>query len=466
MGRWKVIVNEMLLGEETIVSVEILDEGVSITTDAQTLNFIGDGVTAEEVSLGVVNITISTTPIIQEGEFCPGYAFTRVDGNSIISALDLDLTSLFSSGRRVKIDTDKYGVVDTSTYGTGTTVNLTMEDAATIDIDPSTVCLTSSTTSWVQIASSPFTETINDIATGVIAGTQWWIAVGNGGQVAASNDGGVTFSLLTTTTTKNINCCCYDSTHDTFWAGGDGGVLLSTTDGAIVIEDTTSIPALVAAGGNYDINGIVHGTAEDLVMIQYSYAPTSHITATTIDQGVTWTSKSTSTNVAGNHSLNVEVVSEGITNTTYAVARVASSSTYRTALSTSSWGTGDSASPVSGTPASLGFFWTGASTKVYGTTTGGIAGYSDWTGDDDTSFNQQINDFAYSALLRRMVCVANNGTIGYWEQADKADANAWNVSQNGFSPLTNINAVGRNEVDGVFIAVGGTKICRSTNGIS
>ena len=134
---------------------------------------------------------------IAPGEFCPGYLFTQTTSNSITSVSDIDLTALFSVGRRVRISdsTDKYGVISSSVYGTGTVVTFTMEDSATIVDDPTEICLRSSTTSWVPITADPFEGTrIVEMASGQVGSEYHTVAIGDGGKVFYSTDAGITWT--------------------------------------------------------------------------------------------------------------------------------------------------------------------------------------------------------------------------------------------------------------------------------
>ena len=406
---------------------------------------------------------------IPEGEFCPGYAFTRVDADSITSVLDLDLTSLFSEGRRVRI-TDggvvKYGAIDTRTYSTGTTINFIMEDAATIDANPSEVCLTSSVTSWVPVT-NPFIGAINDLCTGVIGLTRWWFAVGVGGQIAVSRDKGVTWASLAIATAEDLTCCTYDSIHQTFWAGGTGGIVVSTEDCVNITQDTTSIPAF-SSSSNHDIGGISHSAADDSLYLLYRATSTTQRPAYTLNQGASWDTEIVNGGLPPNtNCIKVSQSSFGDTTTRIGIASGSSSSYTIEYYGDSSYSVFDNIGGGNIISASI-FFWDGTGTvRVYGTETGWIEGYIRWTGNDIVSFTSRINSFAYSPLHSRLVCVGDNATVGYWDIGNKTINDSWVPVASGFSPTANINAVVWDENDRVFIAVADNgQICRSTNGTS
>ena len=451
-------------------SLETQDNGVSLSTDTARYNF--QGFTITEVSPD--NFDIGFGVVTASEVYCPGYAsYSQVSGTE----LTVDLVNAVNTyrNRRVRIQDNlgnfDFGVVNAidfnSTQPNDTYMSLTMDGGDSVPANITDVCVVSDTANWSPIAGDPFSgDPINDICTGVIGSTQWWFAVGNNGKVATSNDGGATWTLRSTTTTENLHCCTYDIDNETFWAGGDAGVLVSTTDGVNITEDTTSIPALTA-GGTGDIVGIVYSSIPVIgLMVGYLRTGVTHATAYSTDQGATWLSGDTSISTPeGRRSL--EAVQQSAGTRGAAVYHIRLSNT-TSRIFTSISGTDANGDALGGgnTPSCMGFFFDGSTTaRVYGITNGDIRGQAGWSGDDTVTFLQQHNGMAYSTFHDRLVSVGNNGQIGYWDGADAAVADAWNVVQNGFDPTANINAVDWNETDGVFVAVADNgQICRSSNG--
>jgi WD40 repeat protein len=108
----------------------------------------------------------------------------------------------------------------------------------------------------------------------------------------------------------------------------------------------------------------------------------------------------------------------------------------------------------------------GATEIIVGSDSGEVRGAtSAWSGDDTTNFTGQINGIVYSPTHDRVVAVADNGELGYWDATDKATNNSFNLVSSGFAITTRIMAVDWNATDGIFIAVAKNgQICRSTNG--
>ena len=406
---------------------------------------------------------------IPEGEFCPGYAFTRVDADSITSVLDLDLTSLFSEGRRVRI-TDggvvKYGAIDTRTYSTGTTINFIMEDAATIDANPSEVCLTSSVTSWVPVT-NPFVGAINAIMTGAIGLNQWWVAVGDNGQFGVSSDRGATWTLLTTATTENLTCCVYNPDDEVFWAAGTAGILVSTSNCTSVVEDSTSIPALTATGSG-DIYGISYGQQNSDLCIVVQYFTGNTALMYTLNGGASWAVGDTG---LGNVAVRTGCLAHNVDGTGMTIARMDYIENARSGTRyLSDYASADTTGAFTSGYDSISQIYTAknnAKITMYGCSDGRMNGYEGWTGEDVVTFSNPIHDFAYSPLLDMMVCVGEMGTVGYLHETDKLVTNNWTVAENSFAPTARVLGVARNDVDQMFIAVADNgQICRSTNGIS
>tara|TARA_R110000744_G_scaffold85683_14_gene167450 strand:+ start:3825 stop:5423 length:1599 start_codon:yes stop_codon:yes gene_type:complete len=405
-------------------------------------------------------------------EYCPGYTYVY-STTTLWKVAGFNVTNVFSVGKRLKFNTAGtivYGTVSNSTFSTDTSVTMVMEDSAVLPNATTEVCQVTGTAGWSPIASDPFGGTaINDICTGAIDGVQWWIAVGDGGKFATSNDGGASWTLLSTTTTENLNCCTYNSDDETFWSGGDAGILVNTSNGTSVTEDSTTIAAFATTGPG-DIWGIEYCNeigSKGLVVL-YLHLSTTWYTAYTINQGSSWTSVVNGVmNVSGKKSLKCGRSSATVRESTWRTITSTLGAQRLTTLTDTGW-SGEDTSEL--TNSSMGYFYDGAAnSRVYGNTDGHIEGMVTWTGDDTTTFTTQRNGFAYSPSLAvggRLVTVGHSASIGYLDGDDKAVNNAWTIVQNGAALGSNLNAVARNETDGMFVAVGSTgQILRSINGL-
>lgn len=439
----------------------------------QTISIIGDVIGSGSLDTsGNIEISVEFNNSSQ-ADFCPGYAFTRVDGNSILSVLDLNLTALFNNGRRVKISdagVDKYGIISGQSYGVGTQIDLDMEGGATINSNPLEVCLTSSTSAWVPIATDPFGGTaINAITKGLIGATLYWVAVGAGGKLFYSTDAGVTWTAGTGfTTLEPLNDVAYDSTNQRFMAVGNNGVFLTSTNGTAWTLDTTTIPALPASGTEH-VTGVTYYLTTDtfVVVWERNSSPPVYGSIYTDDFGSTWTQASTahySPWIQSANRFGLEVL-VGSTQSDFEDIGFFDSNTDPTPSShLSTTGENDSLC--------YAFKDNGDSTEtcVIGRASGHLsifAAIGSTQVIDDVTFSQDINAIVYSTTHDRFVCVTNNGGIGYIDSADFATADAWTSVSNGFSPTTNINDIAYDDSSPLFVAVAANgQICRSTNGIT
>lgn len=452
-------------------SLTVQDEGTSLTTAATKFNFVGDGVVVTEPVANELLVTIATGISAATSEYCPGYTFVFSDTDTFLIN-GFDVTNLFNVGRRVKFSiggVDIFGVILSRTFSTNTTINMTMEGGATLANVAYEVCFTAGVAAWSSIAGDPFSGTaINDITSGVISTTQWWFAVGDSGKIATSSDGGVTWTIRTTATSEDFLCCTYDTLNETFWAGARAGVLASTTDGTTIVEDTTSIIALGGSGGSDDITGIAYSAlAIEGLVCRHNNTLTGSVTAYSTDQGATWTQAATgqqSSSTLISSSIRATESSGGqgpsfytihVSNTGLYIGSVISDNTLTAA---------DTITPNVPT-AMLSFFNAGVQNRILGAVDGTIYGRAGWTGVDSLAFAGHINGLAFSPIHERVVAVADNGELGYWDAVDKTVGNTWNLVSTGFNPTTRIMAVAWNVTDGLFIAVAKNgQICRSTNG--
>lgn len=402
-------------------------------------------------------------------EYCPNYtSYTRVSD----SAFTIDLVNaaaLFRTGRRVKFSQSgnfDYGVVSAvdynSTAANDTHVTLTMEGSDTVPTGTFDVCLVTSGTAWSPIAADPFGGTaIRGIATGPLSGTQWWVAVGDGGKLFTSTDAGVTWTSRTSGTTGDLLCVTYNARDAEFMVGGE----TTGSAGALLLKSTT--------GTSWSSVSIpwVDGANDYVKSISYSYpgqyyccsvwddSTTTHDTNLSLDSYATFTPRQSVANggkVAAMESPNGIIDDWYIANATITQLYI-------------NFGDGSGATSHSHGVAvtALSFEYNngeGASNQFSGDSSGRIY----YSGDlDDATFSNPIRDFATAEIHQRTVCVGDSGTIGYIADANLENADAWVSVANGFAPTANVLCVEFNETDGVFVACADNgQICRSSNGIA
>ena len=406
-------------------------------------------------------------------EYCPGYtSYTRVDDNEFTIDL-VDAANLFRVGRRVKFDqsgTFDYGSISAvdfnSTSPNDTHVTLTMEGADTVPVGTFDVCLVSGTAAWSPIAGDPFGGTaINDIATGLIGVTQWWVAVGDGGKLATSTDAGATWTIRTTGTTENLYAVGYASDIEEFLAGGAVGVLLDSSNGTTWNLDTTSLPALATTGdGEVARHGILRyegGTNQWAARAAYT---TNN--AIFYDQGTgVWAGPGQQLGTA----FFGEMYNDPQGNTLFTSSGNDDIGTLTdpTDVSASAYIT----SAFGNLENILGWELHGILTNrvfTFVTDAGSVKCFNNTLADseDDLTFNgNPLRDVVYSPLHTRVVVVGDNASIGWLDDSGRTTADNVTAVTTGFAPLSNILAVAWNETDGMFVAVADNgQIARSTNG--
>lgn len=450
----------------------LLDGSVDIDTVAGYPRYLIDGDVARE---GSTLLTVGPPPVVIDplpvAALCPGYSFTFVDADTF-KVSGFDVTTQFSAAKRIRFTFDAvtlYGLITSSSFSAGdTTIEMAMEAGPLLDVNY-TVCLVAGNTSWPAIFTDPFSgDSINDICTGVIGSVQWWVIVGNNGKVAASSDKCLNWNLLPTSTSNNFGSCCYDSSNETFWFGGAGGIVANTTDCISVTEDTVSIPAL-GGSSTFDITGIDYSLASNVLLLNYRYDGTTESVAYTLNQGATWVRGTLSARKGlslNTKSIKFQASGSGTIAQSYSYAAGSISSLRLPAYNSGNHQSGDALSQSN--TASLYSFYDGiGETRIYGFGDGNIRGFGAWQNSDITSISSQINGFAYSATDGRLLSVGNNGVIAYLDSVNKLASNAWTPVSTGFYAGANINAVARNEIDQMCVAVASNgQICRSPNGIT
>ena len=426
-----------------------------ITIGTTTIQFLA-------VSIGAAAVTTTSS------EYCPGYTFVFSDTDTFLINT-FDVTNLFSVGRRVKFSTggvDIYGEVSSSSYSTNTTIDLTMENSAVLADVAYTVCLTTGTAAWSPIATDPFGGTgINWITSGLIGATFYIVAVGDGGKLATSTDAGVTWTIRTTSTTEHLLQVDYNEIAEIFIAVGNAGTNLRSTNGTTWTAGG-NIMGLVTTGTGHVYGIMHHSPTDEWVIIFNAQTGALDHTARSDTDGATWTlvgagaAANLHTRVSGFTPQNVLAGVDqgcviGFQDDLYRLDQPADTA-FASIILTTQGGT-----------VSACLIYSGINDRyIIGLSTGNITGSI--VGVDDVTFGaSQLNGFAYSSLHDRAVAVAADGKIGYIADADIATVDSWTLVNNGFNPLTDVQCVHWDSIDGVFIAgAANGQICRSTNGIS
>jgi len=449
--------------------IVVQDNGVTLTQAVQGFNFIGFNVT--EPLDDQIEIRFGSS--LASGQYCPDYAFSFIDITSW-QIVGSDASHLFRAGRRVRfIDgaTNLFGTVTSSIFSGNTVIVMNMDGVEELTASITEVCLVTSATAWSAISEDPFSgDPIKDACVGVFDTVTYIFCVGNNGKAAISNNGGLNWTLLTTGTTEHLNVCVYDAANETFWGGGDLGVLINTDDGgATVTLDDTSVVALPTTG-TARITGFSYDSAADALMILYQHTVTpSWSTASSQDQGATWTTRAALGNAqdpGGMNNLMPDVLVGGATGTTHsAITLNNTGDRFVSSFDDTSFSTGSNMSPsVCGK--TFSFDDGDQSVSIQGGFDGAIEGVSQWVGRDDTTMSSRIRDFAYSIPHQRLISVGDDAQIAYLDEANQDGFDNWTLVENGFDPLTDILTVVWDEFNGVYVAFSDNgQICRSSNGL-
>jgi hypothetical protein len=400
-------------------------------------------------------------------EYFPGYPYVFIDADEWRIA-GQDVTRLFSPGRRLKFvdgtPNVRYGQITTATFTAGNTNFLmAMESAAVLDANIVDVGLTVGVTGWTPIAQDPFQGTqINAIKAGYILGVKHWIAIGNTGKAFYSTDAGNSWAACTGfTTTENLNDIDYNDDLETFIVVGNGGVVLRSTDGVSFTLDTAEIAAITTTG-NGNCLGVRYDKPSGEWILGFHRQTTSaqYSGARSVDDGVNWTLVSAiadSITRFYTRSITTDAEESTLTGRTDDVLAQASPAVTWTLL--------DSATAAS-VSAICSKVVSAANRYFIGRTDGSIEEGVSGAIDDVTFGGSRINDITYSALHGRFVAVADDGKVGYLNDADVAVADAWTLVGNNFNVTAKIRCIHYDDNDGMFVAgADNGQICRDANGL-
>lgn len=457
-------------------NLEVASNGITLTPRTTKLNFIGFDL--EETSVGEITITaasVSEAPATTESLLCLGHEYTYIDSTNwkIEGANEVEY---YRPGRRVRFAKGSaayYGaVVDSELSGTETLIEMEMEGGSTLPTTADQVCFVNNTERWAPIEGEPFgNETIFGLATGAMAGAQWWVAIGDYGKIFTSTDKGETWTERDSGTTNRLISVYYNETLQSFLVGGWAGVIRRTTDGV-----TWSNPNDLSEEWDFDTGtGGVKITKEG--SSGYLYAAmqkggASYRTYSGIDgSSIGWVARDVYVNgdvydLVGHKNINQIEVSRALYANWYRFnGHLDTSIDFRFAFdslitSLYTWvGTG----AITDSPKVYIGLGNGEIHQYY------IAGgqkQAFYQSKNTTVFREGITDFAVSGAEGTAVVVGANGAIATSSVDNDPPAHGsweWTYQQNGFPLTEHIMAVEYNSVDDTWVAVGdrGT-ICRTT----
>lgn len=447
-------------------TIEVQDTGIALTTAAQVFNFEGFILTQPVTD----EITIRFGASVSSAIYCPGYLFNFINTLSW-SIESVDAVNLFSVGRRLRFVDGAltyHGTIVTSSFSAGDTVmTMSMEDGDVLTNTITEVCLTTNSAGWSPIAEDPFSGgRINGIATGVIAGTEYWVIVGNAGLLATSSDVGLTWTLRTSGTSENINDVAYNPDDESFLAVADAGEYTHSVDTITWTVDVAKIPALPEAlAGSFDMTSVAYDKGGMGWRTMWERAPASMANAFSTDDTATWDSTpNIGTRVSIDHAKMVNYNNQfGDIGTLYPVGQ----DIYRFDVLPDETGTITvNTSSETNTKAILSFGQSPASSRIYG-------GHDDGdilnlTGIMETEVfgSSAIREMVISETHQRIIAVSDDGKIGFQDEVNYAVPSTFALVANGSNPLANFTGVKWNEADGMFIAVNDQgQILRSSNGL-
>ncbi len=429
-----------------------------------------------------------TSPVVNDpNQFCPGLPFTFVSANTW-RIEDLDQTGLFRENRRLvfKDGSNTYygaiSAVDYNVTSTGdTTIVMTMEGGDSLTATITDVCLTNNTTQWAEIGSDPFAGTpIRKVTSGNIAGTVYWVAVGDSGKLFTSVDKGNSWTQRTTGTSETIYSVAFDAVNERFMAVGGDGIMLKSTNGTTWTLDTTTIKTEVdlyaGTTPTYEVLDITWGAVEDIFYIVVNFQTITTRDARmmfTSDFGVTWTRRTFNFDYQLPDIVTIDVAPTTDSNEVniYVGGDLNSEPVVYV-------GSGDIAPNENILPGAAGGpgyytvhqFLDAANNyrNVFGNEDGTIS-WSSGNDSDTAAFSGQITGFASSRTTGIVVAVADNGEIAWTTNVllTSSTDDIFTFIANPFLFSAKIEGVHYDEDDAMFVAVADNgQICRSSNGFS
>ena len=411
--------------------------------------------------------------------YSPGYNYSQASTTAFTVDL-VNALNLFRVGRRIKVGLSGvyvYGVVNAVDFDTtaadDTHVTLTMEGSGTVPATIDELELVSSDTAWSPIATDPFSGgRINEIATGVISGTQWWVAVGEGGLIYTSTNAGVTWTSRTSGTSAEIITVAYMTNTNSFWVGGRGKYFRNSTDGITWTDKSALLTGASHSAADDIICDIVplNADANAFVVINYDTSAGGYPVHKSNNEGTSWTL--ISSNLSSMLSVYNRLVSGNVTqapsNDDWAWAVSATVVSYFT-----SYGDGSASTAITAganVMRSVSFDTADGIKTITASSTGALE-YTDgnWnaaevaiTGVGSNSVTVIIN----SVLHGRTVLLGDSASLQYVDHADLDGTSPTTTAvANGLAPTANFTCGAFNENDGVFIACADNgQILRSTNG--
>ena len=449
--------------------VAVADSGLVLTTAVQLLDFRGFSLTQDVTDQIVIQFGAS----VENSTFCPNYAFNFISDTSW-SVLGLDVTNLFSVGRRLRfVDgaSNYFGTIITSIFSGNTTMSMAMEDGEILTNTVTEVCLVNGGVAWQPISQDPFGgAAILGIETGAIGATQYWVICGDGGRIAHSTDAGLTWTVATTGTVENLNDVAYSRDDESFLVVGNAAVLLHSTDGETWSLDTAKLIALPEyVTGDADVYSCMYDRGGQGYRVQWAInGVDGTANAYTTDDTATWDSTpnlGTKVNVG---SSKIGAILSGSADTDLGMFYQQNIDLWQFTIIPDETGASFvNVSSQGGVAGAESYVESNGSTvRIFvGRLDGEIHSFTT-TVDDVTFGSSPVNAFVESEILQRMVAVGNDGKIGTCEKVDYESLDKWSLKQNGSNPLANFTDVQRNDVDGMFVAVNDQgQILRSTNGL-
>ena len=461
-------------GQGSGVPISLEVDGEQQSSQLTNINFTGSGVTVTETSPNQFTINIAGSGVAEiDNQFFPGYILNYISGLQFYVE-EADLRPMFPIGKRLVFlyaGNTYYGQITAIDYDTtrvdDTVITFAGEDSFVLpNVSPGVVefGLTTSAAAWAPIANPPFPGIKqNDIISGEIGATNFWVVCGVGGRLAYSTDECLTWTIVNTGTTENLNCLAYDSANQRFFVGGGNSNRLTSSTGTNWVLDTSDIRA--TGDGSGDIFSCAYSLNDSALFIFFNRNTQQAATAArSYDFGATFTMANSHNTVTNDFPL----VRESPTSAVWyqGVGSAVTQFTNADDISAGTWITNGGVGVISAYDV---IEVDGGNYHILGGLSGGIRVHfnNNPRGDDNVTFSQAIRKFAWAEDYRRLVCVGDNATVGYLEWVDEAQGNAWTPVNTGFNPTADVTSVAYSNRSNFYVACNSAgQICRSTNGIN